>query len=113
MAKEEKLPKVKVDSIEDELIEFAHGKIVLALEGGSDLHSLANSVLSAWKYSLDGKPILGSSQSYSYTFQSTWQVIETVRRKMSSYWPNLAKELPKKLMSYKALPSQFGDVNSD
>ncbi|GMH24715.1 hypothetical protein Nepgr_026558 [Nepenthes gracilis] len=34
MAKEEKLPKVRVDSIEDELMEFAHGKIVLALEGG-------------------------------------------------------------------------------
>ncbi|GMH24714.1 hypothetical protein Nepgr_026557 [Nepenthes gracilis] len=32
---------------------------------------------------------------------------------MSTYWPNLAEELPKKLMSYKALPSQLSDVNSD
>ncbi|GMH19326.1 hypothetical protein Nepgr_021167 [Nepenthes gracilis] len=113
MAKEEKLPKVRVDSIEDELMEFAHGKIVLALEGGYNLHSLANSVLSCVEVLLDGKPIAGSSQSYSHTFQSTWQVIETVQQKMSTYWPNLAEELPKKLMSYKALSSQFSDVNSD
>ncbi|GMH29158.1 hypothetical protein Nepgr_031001 [Nepenthes gracilis] len=61
----------RVGSIEDELMEFAHGKIVLALEGGYSLSSVANSVLSCVKVLLDGKPIAGSSRPYSYTFQST------------------------------------------
>ncbi|GMH27666.1 hypothetical protein Nepgr_029509 [Nepenthes gracilis] len=61
----------RVGSIEDELMEFVHGKIVLALEGGYSLPSVANSVLSCVKVLLDGKPIAGSSRSYSYTFQST------------------------------------------
>ncbi|GMH02673.1 hypothetical protein Nepgr_004512 [Nepenthes gracilis] len=61
----------RMGSIEDELMEFAHGKIVLALEGGYSLPSVANSVLSCVKVLLDEKPIAGSSRSYSYTFQST------------------------------------------
>ncbi|GAB4845402.1 Histone deacetylase 5, variant 2 [Ancistrocladus abbreviatus] len=94
------------------LMDFAQGKIVLALEGGYNLQSLANSALACVEVLLDGKPIAGSSEAYP--FESTWRVIETVRRKLSAYWSTLADELPMKLTNYKAPPSkQYNVVISD
>ncbi|KAL6311242.1 hypothetical protein AAG906_026796 [Vitis piasezkii] len=52
------------------LMEFAEGKIIMALEGGYNLVSLANSVLACVEVLLEDKPIAGSSEAYP--FESTW-----------------------------------------
>ncbi|KAL6317461.1 hypothetical protein AAG906_030214 [Vitis piasezkii] len=51
------------------LMEFAEGKIIMALEGGYNLVSLANSVLACVEVLLEDKPIAGSSEAYP--FEST------------------------------------------
>lgn len=56
---------------------FAQGKIVLALEGGYNLDSIANSVLACMEVLLD-TPISGSSEAYP--FESTWRVIQAVKQ---------------------------------
>ncbi|RVW85577.1 Histone deacetylase 5 [Vitis vinifera] len=86
------------------LMEFAEGKIIMALEGGYNLVSLANSVLACVEVLLEDKPIAGSSEAYP--FESTWRVIQAVRQELSAFWPTLADELPKKLTSCKASPLQ-------
>ncbi|XP_043726209.1 histone deacetylase 5 isoform X1 [Telopea speciosissima] len=78
------------------LMEFANGKIVMALEGGYNLDSLANSVLACVKTLLGDMPIVGSSEAYP--FESTWRVIQAVRQELNTFWPTLADELPKKLL---------------
>ncbi|GAV87962.1 Hist_deacetyl domain-containing protein [Cephalotus follicularis] len=85
------------------LIDFAQGKIVLALEGGYNLDSMANSVLACMKVLLEDKPITGSLEAYP--FESTWRVIKAVRKKLSAFWTTLIDELPIKLTSQKAPPS--------
>ncbi|XP_021733970.1 histone deacetylase 5-like [Chenopodium quinoa] len=87
------------------LMDFAQGKILLSLEGGYNLESLANSAHACVQVLLEEKPIDGSSEAYP--FESTWRVIENVRLKLSVYWPSLANELPKKLTSQKAPASQL------
>ena len=57
-------------------MEFAEGKIIMALEGGYNLVSLANSVLACVEVLLEDKPIAGSSEAYP--FESTWRVIQAV-----------------------------------
>ncbi|PWA54090.1 Histone deacetylase domain-containing protein [Artemisia annua] len=79
------------------LMEFSEGKIVLALEGGYNLHSLANSVLACVELLLEDKPITESTDVYP--FESTWRVIKAVREELSTYWPVLADKLPEKLTS--------------
>ncbi|XP_058080982.1 histone deacetylase 5-like [Magnolia sinica] len=79
------------------LMEFARGRIVMALEGGYNLMSLANSVLACVEVLLDGKPIVGSSEAYP--FESTWRVIQAVRQELSSFWPALNEELPEKILT--------------
>ncbi|RVW32862.1 Histone deacetylase 5 [Vitis vinifera] len=86
------------------LMEFSEGKIIMALEGGYNLVSLANSVLACVEVLLEDKPIAGSSEAYP--FESTWRVIQAVRQELSAFWPTLADELPKKLTSCKASPLQ-------
>ncbi|KAJ4960312.1 hypothetical protein NE237_020222 [Protea cynaroides] len=87
------------------LMEFANGKIVMALEGGYNLDSLANSVLACVKTLLGDMPIAGSSEAYP--FESTWRVIQLVRQELNAFWPTLADELPKKLLltSNKTIPA--------
>ncbi|KAH0975801.1 hypothetical protein GBA52_017700 [Prunus armeniaca] len=87
------------------LMDFAHGKIVLALEGGYNLESVANSVLACVEVLLEDDPIHGSSEAYP--FESTWSVIQAVRQKLSSFWPSLADELPEKLTNKKAPPAAY------
>ncbi|BFG32879.1 hypothetical protein CerSpe_191540 [Prunus speciosa] len=87
------------------LMNFAHGKIVLALEGGYNLESVANSVLACVEVLLEDNPIRGSSEAYP--FESTWRVIQAVRQKLSSFWPSLADELPEKLTNKKAPPAAY------
>lgn len=84
------------------LMDFAQGKIVLALEGGYNLDSISNSVLACMNVLLEDKPVAGSSEAYP--FESTWRVIQAVCKKVSAFWPSLADELPTKLTSLKAPP---------
>ncbi|GJV50827.1 histone deacetylase 5 [Tanacetum coccineum] len=97
------------------LMEFSKGKIVMALEGGYNLDSLANSVLACLEVLLEGNPI---AESYEvYPFESTWRVIKDVRGKLSKFWPILATKLPKKLTDrVKPLPevkiSAFSNSNT-
>lgn len=56
---------------------FAAGKIVLALEGGYNFESIAKSMLACVEVLLEDKPILGSS--VAYPFESTWRVIQAVK----------------------------------
>ncbi|TQE01582.1 hypothetical protein C1H46_012812 [Malus baccata] len=58
----------------NKLMSFANGKIVLALEGGYNLESIASSTLSCVEVLLDDNPIHGSSEAYP--FESTWRVIQ-------------------------------------
>ncbi|KAM1433764.1 hypothetical protein ACFXTH_015649 [Malus domestica] len=87
------------------LMSFANGKIVLALEGGYNLKSIANSTLSCVKVLLDDNSIHGSSEAYP--FESTWRVIKAVRRKLSAFWPSLADELPELLTNQTAPPASY------
>lgn len=57
------------------LMQFAQGKIVMVLEGGYNLKSMANSVLACAKVLLQEESV-GSIQTA--TFKSTWRVIEAV-----------------------------------
>ena len=57
------------------LMQFAQGKIVMVLEGGYNLKSIANSVLACAKVLLQEESV-GSIQTA--TFKSTWRVIEAV-----------------------------------
>ncbi|KAB2633596.1 histone deacetylase 5-like [Pyrus ussuriensis x Pyrus communis] len=85
------------------LMSFANGKIVLALEGGYNLESIASSTLSCVEVLLDDNPIHGSSEAYP--FESTWRVIQAVRRKLSAFWPSLADKLPETLTNQTAPPA--------
>lgn len=57
-------------------MEFANGKIVMALEGGYNLNSIAKSVHACVEVLLDGKPISGLLEVSP--FESTWRVIKAV-----------------------------------
>ncbi|XP_031489923.1 histone deacetylase 5 [Nymphaea colorata] len=74
------------------LMDFASGKIVLALEGGYNLNSLAKSVLACVKVLLEDKPIDGSFEAYP--FESTWRIIKVVRQELRRFWPIFSEELP-------------------
>ncbi|GJZ31221.1 histone deacetylase 5 [Tanacetum coccineum] len=89
------------------LMESSKGKIVMALEGGYNLDSLAKSVLACIEVLLEDNPI---AESYEvYPFESTWRVIKDVRGKLSKFWPILATKLPKKLTDrVKPLPETYG-----
>ncbi|KAI3970809.1 hypothetical protein MKX01_024456 [Papaver californicum] len=76
------------------LMAFASGRIVMALEGGYHLKSLSKSVLACVEALLDDRSIIGSSKSDASPLESTWRVIETVRKELSKYWPMLSGELP-------------------
>ncbi|KAG2679456.1 hypothetical protein I3760_11G050900 [Carya illinoinensis] len=82
------------------LMSFAQGKIVLALEGGYNLDSIANSALACVEVLLEDKPIAGSTEAYP--FESTWRVIQAVRHELSDFWPTLADKLPANLISQTA-----------
>ncbi|KAL6183020.1 hypothetical protein ACLB2K_044431 [Fragaria x ananassa] len=91
------------------LMNFANGKIVLALEGGYNFESIAKSMLACVEVLLEDKPIIGSSEAYP--FESTWRVIQAVRQKLSTYWPSLADELPEELIN-KAAPAAYDLTSS-
>ena len=61
-----------------QLMEFAQGKIVMALEGGYkyNLDSIAQSSLACIQVLLEDKPFQGSSEAYP--FESTQHIIQAV-----------------------------------
>ncbi|CAH8305491.1 unnamed protein product [Eruca vesicaria subsp. sativa] len=81
------------------LMEFAQGKIVMALEGGYNLDSIAKSSLACVQVLLEDKPILDSSEAPP--FMSTGRVIKAVRKRLCAYWPSLADALSSKLIDQK------------
>ncbi|CAA7030885.1 unnamed protein product [Microthlaspi erraticum] len=81
------------------LMDFAQGKIAMALEGGYNLDSIAKSSLACVQTLLEDKAIQGSSEAYP--FESSWRVIQAVRKRLSAYWPSLADELSWKLIDQK------------
>ncbi|KAI4365858.1 hypothetical protein MLD38_021806 [Melastoma candidum] len=95
-----------------QLMPFAGGKIVLALEGGYNLTSIANSALACMEVLLDGKAAEGSAEAYP--FESTWRVIQAVRIKLKTFWPVLADDLPTKLTSQRTtIPILVSSSDSD
>ncbi|CAN8264847.1 unnamed protein product [Cochlearia groenlandica] len=93
------------------LMEFAQGKVVLALEGGYNLDSIAKSSLACVQVLLEEKAIQGSSEAYP--FESTWRVIQAVRKKLCKYWPSLADELSWKLIDQKTPTPNIISSSSD
>ncbi|KAI9088396.1 hypothetical protein K1719_029845 [Acacia pycnantha] len=93
------------------LMNFAQGRIVLVLEGGYNLDSIANSVLACVEVLLEEKSITGSLEAYP--FESTWRVIQEVRQQLSPFWPTLASKLPKNLISQAAPPPNTLISSSD
>ncbi|CAH9057333.1 unnamed protein product [Cuscuta epithymum] len=86
------------------LMEFAGGKIVMALEGGYNLDSIAKSVQACIEVLLQQGPIPGSLDAYP--FESTWRVIQNVREELSPFWPTLAVKLDKNVTIKRAHQSQ-------
>ncbi|KAK9054448.1 hypothetical protein SSX86_025526 [Deinandra increscens subsp. villosa] len=80
------------------LMTFSRGKIIMALEGGYNLNSLANSVVACVEMLLEDKPIAESVEEV-YPFESTWRVIKAVREELSAFWPVLTDKLPEELTS--------------
>ena len=58
-------------------MDSANRKVVLALEGGYNLESIANSMLACVEVLLEDKHIAGSLEAYP--FESTWHVIQAVK----------------------------------
>ncbi|KAI3920511.1 hypothetical protein MKX01_000850 [Papaver californicum] len=67
------------------LMAFARGRIMMALEGGYNLESLSKSVFACVEALLQNKPIIGSSKAEASPSESTWHVIEAVRKELSRY----------------------------
>ncbi|MCL7038910.1 hypothetical protein MKW94_007481 [Papaver nudicaule] len=99
----------------EKLMEFAQGRVMMALEGGYNLDSLAKSVLACVKTLLKDKYVVASSGAYP--FESTWRVIQAVRKKLSPFWPTLGGELPKKFFvtakKAPAVPELISSSDSD
>ncbi|XP_047329871.1 histone deacetylase 5 isoform X2 [Impatiens glandulifera] len=74
------------------LMEFADGKIVMALEGGYNFNSLAKSVKACVEVLLEDNHRVELLEDNPY--DSTWEVIKQVREKLKSFWPVLAGKLP-------------------
>ncbi|RZC58499.1 hypothetical protein C5167_005802 [Papaver somniferum] len=79
----------------EKLMEFAQGRVMMALEGGYNLDSLAKSVLACVQTLLKDKYAVASCKAYP--FESTWRVIQAVRKELSRFWPTLSGELPRNL----------------
>ncbi|XP_047064907.1 histone deacetylase 5-like [Lolium rigidum] len=75
------------------LLGFANGRVVMALEGGYNLKSIANSVCACAKVLLGDKFAFNAREKRP--FESTWRVIKMVRDELKTYWPVLSSKLPK------------------
>ncbi|KQK15369.1 histone deacetylase 5 isoform X1 [Brachypodium distachyon] len=101
------------------LLGFAKGRMVMALEGGYNTVSIANSVLFCAKVLLGDQFRLKPPKDSP--FDSTWNVIKEVRDELKTCWPVLRSKLPKNVplrssSSYVELYSSSGsecDVEDD
>jgi histone deacetylase 6 len=59
-----------------QLMDLAEGRIVLVLEGGYNLDSIAKSMHACLEVLLEDKPLVGSSEAHP--LESTWRVIQAV-----------------------------------
>ena len=114
---------------------FDGGRIVMTLEGGYNLDSIANSILACVEVLLEDKNITIALKDYP--FDSTWQVYNwyttiyvifrslcdyiliimtarnysdnclQVRKELFPYWPILAEKLPEKLTEGKHLKFRY------
>ncbi|KAG8099434.1 hypothetical protein GUJ93_ZPchr0013g36706 [Zizania palustris] len=85
------------------LLGFAQGRIVMALEGGYNLRSIANSVTACAKVLLGDKFTIGTPEMQP--FESTWRIIQEVRDELKTCWPILSSKLPENV-SLRSRPSQ-------
>ncbi|EYU23512.1 hypothetical protein MIMGU_mgv1a0197122mg, partial [Erythranthe guttata] len=91
------------------LMDISRGKnIVLALEGGYNLVSLAKSAQACVEVLLQDKPLTRSS--VDLPLKSTALVIRTVRQAVSRYWPVLASELTDQVINSSRRPSSQTEV---
>ncbi|KHN27532.1 Histone deacetylase 5 [Glycine soja] len=58
----------------EKLMNFAEGRVVLILEGGSNLDFISKSMYDYLEVLLAEKPVIESAKAYS--FESTWGVIQ-------------------------------------
>ncbi|KAL7114788.1 hypothetical protein ACP275_04G143600 [Erythranthe tilingii] len=87
------------------LMDISRGKnIVLALEGGYNLVSLANSAEACVEVLLQDKPLTRSP--VDLPLKSTALVIRTVRQVLSKYWPVLASDLTDQVINSSRRHSQ-------
>ncbi|CAK8563240.1 unnamed protein product [Lathyrus sativus] len=93
------------------LMDFADSRIVLVLEGGYNLDSIAKSTHACLEVLLEDKPLMGSSETHP--FESTWRVIQAVRQELSPFWPTLACEIPQKIIGQTAPPPHTLVSSSD
>ncbi|EER97493.1 hypothetical protein BDA96_02G383800 [Sorghum bicolor] len=90
------------------LLGFAQGRIVMALEGGYNLRSIANSVCACAKVLLGDKFTFNAPEMQP--FESTWSVIQAVRNELKTCWPVLSSKLPENV-SLRIRPSP-SEVNA-
>ncbi|XP_009130144.2 histone deacetylase 5-like [Brassica rapa] len=88
------------------LMEFAQGKIVMALEGGYRLDIVAESSVMCVQVLLEDDPFQCSVEEY--TRDSTRTVIQAVRKKLCAYWPSLADEI--QLKAEAPLPPNLDEI---
>ncbi|RID76794.1 hypothetical protein BRARA_B03745 [Brassica rapa] len=88
------------------LMEFAQGKIVMALEGGYRLDIVAESSVMCVQVLLEDDPF--QSPVEEYTRDSTCTVIQAVRKKLCAYWPSLADEI--QLKAEAPLPPNLDEI---
>ncbi|KAM3411461.1 hypothetical protein ACQJBY_003241 [Aegilops geniculata] len=91
------------------LLGFAKGRIVMALEGGYNPESIANSVCACAKVLLGDKFTLNSPEMQP--FESTWRVIQMVCDELKTYWPVLSSKLPENV-SLRSTPSYIQPCTS-
>jgi len=84
---------------------FAEGRIVLILEGGYNLDSIARSMRACLEVLLNDKPVIGSSEAYP--FESTWHVIKAVRNCYTDEHPFPLREIK---LTYFSLSCAEGGV---
>ncbi|KAI3463920.1 hypothetical protein Pfo_020583 [Paulownia fortunei] len=78
-------------------MDFARGKIVMALEGGYNPVSLANSAQACIEVLLQDKPLIRSMEDLP--LESTWLLIQAVCQALCVHWPVLAAKLTDKVIN--------------
>ncbi|CAN6205993.1 unnamed protein product [Urochloa humidicola] len=92
------------------LLGFAQGRIVMALEGGYNLRSTANSVFACAKVLLGDKFTFNSSGIQ--LVESTWRTIQAVCNELKTCWPVFSDKLPEIESWIRPSPSELHSPTS-